>query len=233
MGLTWRMGSLMALWCVILMEGTATFADEKCAKDNYKVMINGHSLCCPPCEQSEPSLPCRNSDQKLAECRCNQGNGCNTKTCTSCVKLPDCKKKSQLRRSAKESTVYEYYCEERSNGTEEHGSYKPGDEEIAITESTRTSSSTQKHERTISKDWTSLALYLALSVFIILLITVIIHLLIWKMKAAQILKITGAQFPPPVVLKNAKEDIDSWSCQYPEEEHGEEHGNGLIHKPDV
>ncbi|XP_073511369.1 tumor necrosis factor receptor superfamily member 18 [Phyllobates terribilis] len=252
-GLTWRMNSLMALWGVmILMGGTVTFAAEKCPKDNYRVTMNGHSLCCQPCEQSEESLACQNSNQLLQECRCSQGFGCNSKSCNSCVKLPDCKKKSQLRRSEKESTVYEYYCEESSPRTpsnEENGIHKPGEEKISITESSRNDSSmssTQKVESkpstprikgntgTVFNNWTSLALYLALAVFIILLITVTIHLLIWKMKAAQILKIAGDQFPPHIIInKNAKEDTDSWSCQYPEEEHGEEHGNGLVHKLEV
>ncbi|XP_075695842.1 tumor necrosis factor receptor superfamily member 18 [Rhinoderma darwinii] len=239
MSLTWKMGSLIAVWCVLLMGGTAKFATEECT-NNYMVNINGLSKCCPPCKQSENVQVCPDADQRQEECRCSQGYGCNSRSCTICEKLPTCKKGYQLKRSEKETTVFEYYCEECPKGTYsevENGICKSVEGQIFTTESNIYSPvpSSQKPENkpkeSAFKNWTSLALYLALAVFIILLITVAIHLLIWKIKAAQVWKIAEDPFQPHFIInKTAKEDIDSWSCQYPEEEHGEEHGNGPVEK---
>ncbi|XP_040271486.1 tumor necrosis factor receptor superfamily member 18 [Bufo bufo] len=250
MRLTWKMGSLLTVWCVLLLEGTAIFAAEECANNNYKVNINGLSVCCPPCTQSENGQTCPDASQRENECRCSQGYGCDSRSCTRCEKLPICQR-SQLKRFEKETTIYEYYCENCPKGTYfevENGICKPGDKQIFTTESNRDGaygpvSSTQKPESKFNTtgifiessltNWTVLALYLAVAVFILVLVTVAIHLLIWKMKAAPLLKIAGDPFQPHLIIKrNAKEDIDSWSCQYPEEEHGE-HGNSLAEKQNV
>ncbi|XP_069804352.1 tumor necrosis factor receptor superfamily member 18 [Dendropsophus ebraccatus] len=237
MSLTWRMGPLLAVGCVILMKGTAVFAAERGTNNNYKVTINGDTTDCPPCSPTGETNLCSHADQRKKDCRCTQGHGCHSSGCNTCVKLPPCGR-SQLKRTEQDTTVYLYYCQNCTKGTfyeEENGKCKPGKEEISTTtihqeEMYSVVPSTRKIENSSFDSWISLALCLALAVFIVLLITVIIHLLIWKIKASHLLK-----KPDPFQLhlmnnRHAKEDTDTWSCQYPEEEHGEEHGNGPVEK---
>lgn len=238
MGLTWKMGSLIAMWCVILMEGTAIFATKECPNDYYKVTMNKHEACCPPCKPSANSQVCSDAEHRQLECQCSQGYGCKSKSCIKCEKLPICEKTSSLKRLEHQTTVFEYYCEcpKETFFEANSGICKPSEKQTSTTKSSKDGiyssvPSTQNPERSSFNNWTSLYLYLALAVFILLLLTVAIHLIIWKMKAARLLKIAGEPFQPQFIInRNAKEDADSWSCQYPEEEHGEEHGNGPVEK---
>ncbi|KAG8569164.1 hypothetical protein GDO81_014283 [Engystomops pustulosus] len=242
MNLTWSMSSLMALCCVLLMEATAIFAAEECPNGHYKVNINENPVCCPPCGRD--NFACQDVENRPNECRCGPGYYCKSESCTSCTKIKDCKNpRPLLNRTVKEDSTYEYECKECPNG--KYFEEKSGICVSLQTQKTGTSryeihsflSSTPKPESklndkdtTMTKEpspnnWTFLAIVLALTVFILLLITVAIHLIIWKMKSAPLLKIAGEPLHPhPIMNRNPKEDLDSWSCQYPEEEHGEEHG---------
>ncbi|XP_056398997.1 tumor necrosis factor receptor superfamily member 18 [Hyla sarda] len=216
------------------MGSTTIFAAEECTTGNYKVNINELSICCPPCEHIKNSKICLDNTRQ-EECRCRQGYGCFSKSCITCKPFPTCER-SQLKKSVKETTEYDYYCENCPTGTffeDASGICKPGKGQVATTKSNRegnnsTVPSTKKSEDS-SSNWTSLMLYLILSMCIVLLIMYIIHLLIWKMKASQLLKKTGDQFHPHLLInRKPREDTDTWSCQYPEEEHGEEHRSGPI-----
>ncbi|KAM3922907.1 tumor necrosis factor receptor superfamily member 18 [Leptodactylus fuscus] len=207
--------------------------------------INGLSTCCPPCRQSEKFQVCPDAEQRKEECHCNEGYGCRTKSCTTCEKLPICGRNSYLKRTEKATTVYEYYCEACPKGTyfeAESGTCEPS-EEKTITESSRDRNvssvpSTPSPKITTTENasgpsFNTWVLFFGVAVFILLIITVAIHIFIWKMKAAPPSKITGDPFQPhPMINRNTKEDMDSWSCQYPEEEHGE-HGNCLGEKQNV
>ncbi|CAN2388259.1 hypothetical protein PRIEUP_LOCUS14985 [Pristimantis euphronides] len=205
------MGSLTAVWCVILMEGAALSAAVECTRGNYKVNMNGKSICCPPCSTSENYQPCSNAYlREHVECRCREGYGCISKSCTQCKILPDCKKDNSMLKSSEDSrSIYKYECEKCSRGTYleiEDGICKPGGPPPSTAASYSFVPSTQKPESNatttdISKmkdytepsynKWTFLVVFLALAVLILLLITVAIHLLLWKMKAVQLLKTAG------------------------------------------
>lgn len=237
MSLTWKMGSWIAVGCVILMEGTAIVASKGCPNDYYQLKINTLSVCCPPCKTSVNSELCSDAEHRQLECQCSQGYGCNSQSCTKCEKLPICYKTSPLERSELQTSVFQYRCD-CPMGTyyeAKSGICKPSEKQ-STTKSSKDGiyssvPSTQDPERSSFNNWTSPYLWFALAAFILLLLTVAIHLIIWKMKAAQLLKTAGEPFQPQLIInRNAKEDADSWSCQYPEEEHGEEHGNGPVEK---
>ncbi|XP_066461682.1 tumor necrosis factor receptor superfamily member 18 [Eleutherodactylus coqui] len=243
MSLTWKMNPLIAVWCVILMEGTAIFAANECTTGNYRVNMNGLSVCCSACKQRQPTHPCPDAEQRQNECRCNQGYGCTSRSCVTCKELPDCKNRSQLKRIENEATLYSYYCQDCPKGTDfevKNGSCQPSKEQPTTVGTYSSVPITREDKRKVTTTDISIvsnffkstlpALYLAIAAFIVVLITITVHLLIWKMKKTQVIKLADPAQPQPLLNRKPKEDLDSWSCQYPEEEHGGELGNSLTQK---
>ncbi|KAE8592725.1 hypothetical protein XENTR_v10018866 [Xenopus tropicalis] len=167
-------------------------------------MAYNNKTCCPPCiRKSEKINPCESQMSRAIECRCDKDFACDEKECRSCVPLPQC---SDIHRTG--DKFYEYKCRTKST-------VQPGTDR-AITYSTGKTAKNPETEGKVHE--VTLCLILVISILVIL--SVIFHLFIWKSKARPQMKPTEVyQIPQSTVIMNPKED--TLSCQYPEEERGE------------
>ncbi|XP_075046757.1 tumor necrosis factor receptor superfamily member 18 [Mixophyes fleayi] len=231
---------LLAVWSVILMDGTALHVTKECHENEYQVHTREGPKCCQKCHQHNPNQPCPGVNSLVAECRCNQGYACFSASCTKCTQLPNCTRGQQLKKTGDQYSTYNYICEKCPEGTfseVENGICKLVEVLIIPTVNTKNNQKTsppgiQTHGKklttpirateSIFNNNSAIVLYTALVVFILLLFTIFIHLLIWKMKTTSSTKNAGIPFTSQmIVTMSTKEDADSWSCQYPEEEHGD------------
>ncbi|XP_063799238.1 tumor necrosis factor receptor superfamily member 18 isoform X2 [Pseudophryne corroboree] len=191
MGLTWKVVLMLGVWYVMLMDGTARFVTEEFCENGYLLHTKEGTICCQRCQQVNPN------------------------------------------------SLYEYVCEECPEGTfsvVENGICMPGEPPFISTEYSRDIFKTSvpgnqtdgkaltppiNRTESIFNNYPTIVICSALAVFILLLITIFIHLLIGRMKAKPS-KMAGFPLPSEmIVTMSTKEDADSWSCQYPEEEHGD------------
>ncbi|XP_063799237.1 tumor necrosis factor receptor superfamily member 18 isoform X1 [Pseudophryne corroboree] len=236
MGLTWKVVLMLGVWYVMLMDGTARFVTEEFCENGYLLHTKEGTICCQRCQQANRNQPCRTLRK---ECYCDQGRRCLTKSCTLCTPVPNCLKGQQLKREVNPNSLYEYVCEECPEGTfsvVENGICMPGEPPFISTEYSRDIFKTSvpgnqtdgkaltppiNRTESIFNNYPTIVICSALAVFILLLITIFIHLLIGRMKAKPS-KMAGFPLPSEmIVTMSTKEDADSWSCQYPEEEHGD------------
>ncbi|KAM8927660.1 tumor necrosis factor receptor superfamily member 18 [Pelodytes ibericus] len=163
--------------------------------------------------------PCPNALSLPEDCRCNPGYACDEIRCLLCLKLPNCPVGQELIR--KGDTLYSYTCENCTNGT-----YKK-DKRFCIHKQKPSKippsvevQSTTSNNSVITEPITHEKTYMAVafvSVVFLILMSIAIHFLIWKLR-----KTKQAELHPAYpTIRNHKEDGDSWSYQYPEEEHGE------------
>ncbi|XP_077314240.1 uncharacterized protein LOC143934463 [Lithobates pipiens] len=207
-------------WCMTLINGIATVVMEVCEKDQHPVYTTTKLICCPKCENSLPQEPCT---YDTIECRCREGFGCQTISCTECSKLPGCKSEERLRRTEINSSFYKYDCEKCPSGMGldmKSGECIPADVRTApTTKNPSTGSTTGSHIPDNNNMWIFICVFVGV---FLLLITIVIHLLIHKMKMGRSLKMEGDLIQPHTIVPiNIKEDGDTWSYQYPEEEHGD------------
>ncbi|XP_040181930.1 uncharacterized protein LOC120915460 [Rana temporaria] len=208
-------------WCMTLMNGIATVVTEVCRRGEHPVYTT-ELKCCPKCEKSLPQEPC---SHETIECRCHEGFGCQTTSCTECIQLPMCKSGERLRRTEMSSSFYQYKCEKCPSGMDldmKSGQCKPV--EVPRTSPTTKNPSTGSTTGSNIPDnnnntWIFMCVFVGV---FLLLITVVIHLLIHKIKMAKSLKMEGDLIQQHTIVPiNIKEDGDTWSYQYPEEEHGD------------
>ncbi|XP_018083917.1 uncharacterized protein LOC108697968 [Xenopus laevis] len=191
-----RIWLFVGTWC--LMVERSGVACARC--DGY--MAYNNKTCCSPCEsKSEKINPCENKQVREEVCRCDKDFACDSKDCNSCIYLTPC---SATQRTG--DTIYEYTCPTKSTTP------------IATVYSTeKTTKNPEKRDKVHE-----ITLYLMLVISILVLLSVIFHIFIWKAKSRLHKKHTDLnQIPQSTVIMNPKEDIDTSSCQFPEEEHGE------------
>ncbi|OCT72580.1 uncharacterized protein LOC108696518 [Xenopus laevis] len=179
----------------------------------YSSVCNGYvaynkETCCAPCNSSTlKNNPCKSKQSRPEECRCDNGYACDSEDCDSCIPLSKCD--GDIHR--KGDTIYTYICEKKST--------VPTIVTVVPTE--YTPERTTKNSETKDKVH-EITLYLVLVIAILVLLSVIFHIFIWRTKPRPPMKHTDLhKIPQLSVITNPKEDIDTLSCQYPEEEHGE------------
>ncbi|XP_073459175.1 uncharacterized protein [Aquarana catesbeiana] len=165
-------------WCMTLINGIATVVMEVCREGQHPVYTTERLICCRKCENSLLQEPC---SYDTIECRCHEGYGCQTISCTECILLPGCKSGERLKRTEVNSSFYQYNCEKCPSGMSldmKSGECKTADVHTAPTTKNPSTGSTTGSNRDLVQ-------------------------------------------PHTIVPINIKEDGDTWSYQYPEEEHGD------------
>ncbi|XP_078498496.1 tumor necrosis factor receptor superfamily member 18 isoform X2 [Lissotriton helveticus] len=222
LGLAW----ILAAWCGGAM-------GVQCPKDQYPVLPPVQDWkCCNRCAtEVEKGTPC--PGVKDPDCKCTTaGYKCIDPECSSCLRVPTCGKGEKLVRSG--TIHYRYDCQACSDGEysdiENVESIKWTDcgslglETIVAGNQTHNAicgimivSKTAQESQ--GSPTTILALLTAVAIFILILGTIFLHLYIWRMKMEKLLIAKGGACITEHEHIHPLED--SWSCQLPEEEHGQ------------
>ncbi|XP_072281854.1 tumor necrosis factor receptor superfamily member 18 [Pyxicephalus adspersus] len=226
MKLSWHTKLFFGAWCIILLNGTGTVVMGECNNGMHPVYTTTKGrICCPKCVKNNLREPC---EHKEMECRCHQGYGCQTKSCTECKELPACNTRERLKITYDGISHYTYKCEKCPSGTvleKESGLCEHVMPVTTLLPSPTAKDLTNKSPTCKTNDPDNNSTWIFISVlviFFLLLITIVIHLLIQKMKATSSLKMQGDFVPHHTTVPiNVKDDGDTCSCQYPEEEHGD------------
>ncbi|KAJ1144991.1 hypothetical protein NDU88_011283 [Pleurodeles waltl] len=221
LGLAWG----LTAWC----GGTQGI---QCPEDHYPLLSAQGSKCCNRCKtEVEKDTPCPGVEDP--DCKCTTvGYMCVSPECSSCVLVPTCGKGTELTSSG--SIQYSYRCQDCSSGkysntengfcknwtdcrskdlkTIESGN-RTHDAVCGIVKVIRTAPESQGTSTVI------LALLTATAIFILILVTIFLHLYIWRMKNEKLFIVKEGDCTTEHEHINPLED--SWSCQLPEEEHGE------------
>ncbi|XP_075762465.1 tumor necrosis factor receptor superfamily member 18 [Pelodiscus sinensis] len=162
---------------------------------------------------------------------CKPGELCGNLPCTICTPLPQCKAGMELNKSGTDH--FKFTCEPCKKGTYSdtvNSCCKPWTKcENSGLRTIIPGNFTHNVECGISRDvplpgeqdpkyTTILAILAALGIFILILMTFFLHLCLWTLKKEKLLIIEEpdhANLMPACTLVE-----DSYSCQFPEEEHG-------------
>ncbi|XP_068098885.1 tumor necrosis factor receptor superfamily member 18 [Hyperolius riggenbachi] len=223
-------------WYITFMSKSAAHEIKPCKDAAQHALYTTEGLkCCPHCPKDKNDQPCKeDAGSENNFCRCAEGYGCASTSCVTCIEILKCDTDQRLKR-INTNGAYHYSCENCPNGTFlEMLSGECKKRPITTTEENRNKSTVLAAKTSAaptaspSSSITPLVLFSVSVMLILLFITITVHVLIWKLKAAKVLKAEADQVPPHVAFPMiAKGDGDTWSCQYPEEEHGDRSLNKL------
>ncbi|XP_075459771.1 tumor necrosis factor receptor superfamily member 18 [Ascaphus truei] len=224
--------SLLGSWWLLVRLGTGWAVNAECDMTFPPVTCKEGIPSCKKGIQANPPVPCRHDGY----CCCSPGYVCTGKPCEYCIEVPPCGKGNEPKRIGQ--FVFSYPCKPCENGTysdTENGSCKPwtkctskGLETMTTGNKTNdvkcvvsaVKKAPEKPEVTNAYSYLYIALS-AVALLILILLSIVFHLFIWKMKTNKLIKAAVPQPPPVCAPLRLKEEADSWSCQFPEEEHGE------------
>ncbi|CAM2104499.1 tumor necrosis factor receptor superfamily member 18 [Caretta caretta] len=227
---------LMDLWLRVEL----ALATE-CSNDEFKVVTKEGITNCITCSSVTLGLsdPC--PDILKPTCKCSPGYQCSNLPCTTCRPLPQCKAGTELNKSGTDH--FKFTCEPCKNGTysdtlnsccrpwtncESSGlrTIRPGNHthnvECGIF---RAVTPVQQQD---SKYTTILAILTALGVFILILMTFFLHLCLWTLKKEKLHIIEEPDHPSILLPPTCRLVEDTYSCQFPEEEHGGKIAEGKL-----
>ncbi|XP_019367361.1 PREDICTED: tumor necrosis factor receptor superfamily member 18 [Gavialis gangeticus] len=226
--------------CLVLQVGlwlwTQPGLAQECRSGNLK-LVNGMEKCCPVCSSKPENqfTPCANAE---GDCKCGAGYECADLSCTSCKQLPRCKAGEEIRRTGR--IDFEFICKPCKNGTfSKAGDTRckpwtkhPGPRCVMIQPGNATHDAEYgKDEPSVeqgilssleSSSTTIMAILTAVAIFILILMTFLLHLFIWSLKKEKVHIVQEPEnnsilMPPPT--SHLVED--TYSCQFPEEEAGD------------
>ncbi|XP_074874076.1 tumor necrosis factor receptor superfamily member 18 [Carettochelys insculpta] len=211
----------------------------ECPSDEFKVVTKDCITNCFKCNSVTRTILDLRPDPLQPTCMCSPGEQCSNRPCTKCIQLPQCRPGMEPNKSGTEH--FKFTCEPCKNGTysdtwnsccrpwtncESSGlrTIRPGNHthnvECGIFGVVATA------EQQDSKYTTILAILTALGIFILILMTFFLHLCLWTLKKEKLYIIEEPEHPIPLPTCHLVED--TYSCQFPEEEHG---GKAIEGKP--
>ncbi|XP_010003567.1 PREDICTED: tumor necrosis factor receptor superfamily member 18 [Chaetura pelagica] len=224
---------LLAVW-LCSQQALAT----PCQGGELRITGRGEKKCCPKCIVSTGNK-CQDAKDKV--CQCRQGYSCSDTACGYCEKLPECAEGQELVKQG--SIDFTFECKPCETGT--YSNVKNGwcrnwtDCEsfgfVTVKQGNRTHNAEcgfhskdleEVPMRSDSLYTTILAILTAVAVFILILLTFFLHFCMWSLKkekfhrADKDLEHNFLRLPGAPQLTPIREEIDS--CQFPEEEHGDE-----------
>uniref|UniRef100_A0A8B9FDP3 TNFR-Cys domain-containing protein n=1 Tax=Amazona collaria TaxID=241587 RepID=A0A8B9FDP3_9PSIT len=224
---------LMCLW-----QWTQQILATACTDGELRVIRKGEKKCCPKCiSNTGENSTCQNTQDH--DCRCHQGYSCADSACLYCQKLPECAAGEELVKLG--NVDFTFKCKPCEMGT--YSNVKNGwcrnwtDCESSGFLTVKKGNSThnavcgllpkelEQDPITIdSLSTTILAILTAVALFVLILLTFILHFCIWSLKkekfhAADDLEHIFPKQPMAPQLSYHREE--TYSCQLPEEEHGD------------
>ncbi|XP_007070264.2 tumor necrosis factor receptor superfamily member 18 [Chelonia mydas] len=227
---------LMDLWLRVEL----ALATE-CSNDEFKVVTKEGITNCLKCSSVTRGLsdPC--PDILKPTCKCSPGYQCSNLPCTTCGPLPQCKAGTELNKSGTDH--FKFTCEPCKNGTYSdtlNSCCRPWTNcESSGLRTIRPGNRTHNVECGIfgavtpvqqqdSKYTTILAILTALGVFILILMTFFLHLCLWTLKKEKLHIIEEPDHPSILLPPTCRLVEDTYSCQFPEEEHGGKIAEGKL-----
>ncbi|XP_067423323.1 tumor necrosis factor receptor superfamily member 18 [Emydura macquarii macquarii] len=217
---------LMVLWVGLALA-------TECPNEEFKGVTRPGDPPCPKCSSviRSPSDPC--PDSLPPACKCSPGYQCSNRPCTTCSVLPECKVGTELNKSGTEH--FRFTCEPCSYGTysdslnsccrpwtncESSGlrRIRPGNRTHNV--ECGIFSAVVPVQQQDSKYTIILAILTALGIFILILMTFFLHLCIWTLKKDKLHIVEEPDHPISLRPPACRLVEDTYSCQFPEEEHG-------------
>ncbi|XP_017681187.1 PREDICTED: tumor necrosis factor receptor superfamily member 18 isoform X2 [Lepidothrix coronata] len=206
----------------------------QCQPGERKITSKDAEKCCPKCILMEAGNNlCQGIEDH--ECRCPQGHSCGDNNCLYCRKLPECAEGQELTRIG--DTDFTFQCKPCETGT--YSSVKNGwcrnwtDCESSGFVTLSRGNSTHNSKCGVlpspkdvgqallpssSLSTTILAILTAVAVFVLILLTFLLHFCIWTLKDKYFAaEDVDHHFPRPPAAPQLPETS---SIQFPEEEHG-------------
>ncbi|XP_066059229.1 tumor necrosis factor receptor superfamily member 18-like isoform X2 [Chamaea fasciata] len=204
-----------------------------CRAGERRRLWGGDTKCCRPCPwKGENPSPCPEVSDH--DCRCPEGSGCGDENCHVCLRQPECAPGWEPHRSG--ITHYQFECRRCGNGsyssTKNSSCHKWTNCESGGFITLRAGNSTHNALCSLplraleaggflALRWgssTVLAVLTAAAVFVLLLLTLLLHLGLWSLRREKKFPPAdlGSNFPPRLILGE-----ESRSIQFPEEEHGD------------
>ncbi|XP_074970088.1 tumor necrosis factor receptor superfamily member 18 [Phalacrocorax aristotelis] len=226
------------LLVVCLWQWTQQTLATPCHDGELRIIGRGEKKCCPKCRSSAgDSNMCQNV--KDPDCKCRQGYSCTDKTCLYCTKLPDCAEGEELIKLG--FVDFEFRCKPCEMGT--YSNVKNGwcrnwtNCESSGFLTVKQGNSTHNavcgfpakdlEQGPITNDTlytTILAVFTAVAVFVLILLTFFLHFCMWSLKKEKYHTADNLErnFPRlPVASQLSHHREETYSCQFPEEEHGD------------
>ncbi|CAM5105676.1 unnamed protein product [Natator depressus] len=213
----------------------------ECSNDEFKVVTKEGITNCFKCSSVTRGLsdPC--PDILKPTCKCSPGYQCSNLPCTTCRPLPQCKAGTELNKSGTDH--FKFTCEPCKNGTYSdtlNSCCRPWTNcESSGLRTIRPGNHTHNVECGIfgavtpvqqqdSKYTTILAILTALGVFILILMTFFLHLCLWTLKKEKLHIVEEPDHPSILLPLTCHLVEDTYSCQFPEEEHGDKIAEGKL-----
>ncbi|XP_071305208.1 tumor necrosis factor receptor superfamily member 18 [Agelaius tricolor] len=205
----------------------------QCRDGELRLVWGDDTKCCPKCTwKAENPAPCEAPD---LDCRCPPGYSCSGEPCLYCRKLPPCPAGQELSRIGSLNFFFE--CKPCENGTfsssgngwchnwtncESRGSvtHREGNSTHDSVCGPRGPALQPAPVALEFPSSTILAILVAAAVFVLVLLTFLLHFCIWSLHRDPKLLLGAADSGPtfPRLPPNA---LESSSIQFPEEEHGD------------
>ncbi|KAM7139212.1 tumor necrosis factor receptor superfamily member 18 [Macrochelys suwanniensis] len=227
---------LMDLWLRVQL----ALATE-CANDEVKVVTKEGNTNCLKCSSVTLGLSDSCPDILKPACKCKPGHQCVNLPCTTCNPLPQCKAGTELNKSGTDH--FKFTCDPCKNGTysdtlnsccrpwtncESSGlrTIRPGNRTHNV--ECGIFSAVTPVQQQDSKYTTILAILTALGVFILILMTFFLHLCLWTLKKEKLHIVEEPDHPSILLPPTCRLVEDTYSCQFPEEEHGGKIAEGKL-----
>uniref|UniRef100_A0A663F147 TNFR-Cys domain-containing protein n=1 Tax=Aquila chrysaetos chrysaetos TaxID=223781 RepID=A0A663F147_AQUCH len=239
---TSQVGHLKIRACLLLVvylwQWTEQTLATPCQDGELRIIGKDEKKCCPKCNSNTgDNSTCPSIEDH--DCKCRQGYSCIDSACLYCKKLPECAEGEELVKIG--IFDFTFKCKPCEIGT--YSNVKNGwcrnwtDCESSGFLTIKQGNSThnaicgfpakgleQAPTANYSLYTTILAILTAVAVFVLILLTFFLHLCIWSLKkekyhTADYLEHNFPRLPVAPQLSHHKEE--TYSCQFPEEEHGD------------
>ncbi|XP_064252991.1 tumor necrosis factor receptor superfamily member 18 isoform X2 [Passer domesticus] len=233
-------GRVWLLLALLAGHGARPGRAGQCQDGELRTLWGGGTKCCPKCTwKGESPTACQAAQDR--DCKCPQGHGCATEPCLFCRRLPQCQPGWELGRRG--LVDFEFECKRCRNGT--YSSSRNSwcrnwtDCESSGFVTLREGNSTHNavcslparapEPARVAPGLPSsavLAVLVAVALFVLVLLSFLLHFCIWSLRGHRDrdshskLRHGGADSLPtfPRLLLQGEE---SYSIQFPEEEHGD------------
>ncbi|XP_074414981.1 tumor necrosis factor receptor superfamily member 18 [Zonotrichia albicollis] len=227
------------LWLLLAGHWAGLGRAGQCQDGELRVGWGGDTKCCPNCTwEAGNTKPCEKAKPDL-DCQCPPGYGCSGNPCQYCRKLPQCPAGWELSRIGSQNSLF--VCKPCENGTFSStrnswcrnwtdcgsrglGTRRPGnathDAECGAP------APAPEHKAPVAPEFPSstiLAILVAVAVFVLVLLTFLLHFCIWSLHRSPKLLLGAADSGPPFprLPPRPAQGEESSSIQFPEEEHGD------------
>uniref|UniRef100_A0A8C0FQU2 TNFR-Cys domain-containing protein n=1 Tax=Bubo bubo TaxID=30461 RepID=A0A8C0FQU2_BUBBB len=240
-GRTSRVGHLKIraslLLVVCLWQWTQQTWAKQCQDGELRIISKDEKKCCPKCSSNTGDVSvCQTTGDN--DCRCRRGYSCTDSACLYCEKLPDCAEGEELVKLG--ILDFTFKCKPCETGT--YSDVVNGwcrnwtDCESSGFITVKRGNSTHDaicdfpakdlEQAPIANDslyTTILAILTAVAVFVLILLTFFLHFCIWSLKKEKYHTADDLEhnFPRLPVAQLSHQREETYSCQFPEEEHGD------------